>query len=155
MSGFFASLLGDYREELERHRNRPFLKAVMAASAMAAIADGEISLRERVRLDKVMEALEQLKIFDPHEGVDLFNDYVREIEAWPEQGRNRALADVKAVALKDREQAQLIIRVCLAISRVDGEIPLTEQVEIVRLCSELNIDPGECGLYIDKGEPSV
>ena len=79
MAGFLASLLKGYRAQLERRRNEPFLQAVMAASALVATADGEVAFSQRVRVDQILETLEQLKVFDPHEGVNLFNAYAEKI----------------------------------------------------------------------------
>ena len=50
---------------LERQRNKPFLKATMAAAALAMLADGEIQLSERYRLDEILQQLERLKIYKP------------------------------------------------------------------------------------------
>ena len=73
--GFLATLTDKFQEQMERHRNRPFLRAVMAACALVAAADGKVSLAERVRVDQILDTLEELRIFDPHEGVDLFNEF--------------------------------------------------------------------------------
>ena len=104
MSGFLASLLSDYGQQLERHRNRRFLRATMAACALAAAADGEVSFSERMRVDQIFATLRDLEVFDPHEAVDLFNDYARAILESPRQGHERALKAVHA-ATADRDPA--------------------------------------------------
>ena len=148
MSGFLDNLTSFYQERLARLRNRPFLKATMAASALVAIADGSVTFSQRMRMDQILETLTALKVFDPHEGVDLFNDYVREILDSPKEGREAAIRAITAGA-RDEESKRLMIRVCLAISEASGEIGLVEQIEIVSLCSLLGVDPGTCGLYTD------
>ena len=148
MSDLFGSLTGYWRERLERHRNLPFLKAVMAASALAAIADGEVTLGQRLRMDRILETLTRLKVFDPHEGVNLFNEYVQEILASPRQGREAALRDIRAAA-DGEETRQLLVRVCIAISEAGGRMGLVEQIEIVSLCSLLEVEPAACGLYTE------
>ncbi len=148
MAGFLNSLLSGYREQLERRRNEPFLRAVMAASALVAIADGSIAFSQRIRVDQILETLETLKIFDPHDGVNLFNRYAEAILEASEPGRARAVEAIKPLA-RDPETAELLVRVCLAISEANGEISLVEQIEIVTLCSLLDIDPKNCGLYVD------
>ncbi len=145
MAGFLKTLNDKFRYQLLRHRNLPFLKATMAASAMIAIANGSISFSERIRLDQIIKALEALKVFDPHEGVNLFNEYADAILKSPATGRIRAMKAIKAVA-KDPETAALLIRVCLAISEAKGEMYLVEKIEIVSLCSTLGIEPERCGL---------
>ena len=152
MSGFLNSLTDLYRERLRRHRNLPFLRGVMAASALVAVADGSVSLGQRMRMDSVMETLEKLQVFDPHEGVDLFNQFVEAIRTSPQTGREAAIQAVRDVA-KDQETKQLMLRVCLAISETNGKISMVDQIEIVSLCSLLDIEPKACGLYTDAERP--
>ena len=53
MSGIFQGA----RQELARFRNRQFLDAAMAASALVAMADGEVSLWEQVAVRELCRAL--------------------------------------------------------------------------------------------------
>jgi tellurite resistance protein len=149
MSGFLTTLRTRYHQQLERNRNRPFLRATMAASALVAMADGKVTFSERVRIDQILETLEALKVFDPHEGVNLFNEFADAIRANSKIGRAAAVRAIEPVA-GDPETAALILRICLAISEADGEVDLIEQIEIVTLCSRLGLEPKDCGLYIDK-----
>ena len=55
-----------------RHHNLPFLKATMAACALVATANGEVSFSERVRVDQIIETLEALQVYGPHEAVNIF-----------------------------------------------------------------------------------
>ncbi len=49
------------------------------------------------------------------------------------------------------EKSELLIRVCVAVNEVNGEIPMPDQVEIVRMCGELGMALVDCGLYTDQG----
>lgn len=148
MASFLDGLTEMFRSRRERHRNMPFLKGAMAACALVAVADGKVSFSQRLRMDRIMETLEALQVFDPHEGVDLFNTHVEDILSDPKAGREKAVAAIQAVAT-DEETKQLILRICIAISQADGRISLVEQIEIVSLCSLLGIEPKACGLYTD------
>lgn len=152
MSGFLKTLIDNYEEHLERVRNRPFLEATMAACALIAIADGEVTFDERVRVDQILMTLDQLQVFDPHEGIDLFNDYAEAIQDRPREGREKAWQAIGLLDMDDETKA-LMLRICLAISAAKGEMPMSDQIEIVSLCSRLGIDPSDCGLYID--DPGV
>ncbi len=151
MAGILKSLIDNYQTHMERERNRPFLEGVMAACAMVAAADGEVSFAERVRVDQIMETLEALKVFDPHDGVNLFNEFTDAILAHPRQGHETAFEAMRKVA-DDPESGALMLRICCAVSEADGEKSLTDQIEIVSLCTRLGIEPTECGLYTD-GSP--
>jgi tellurite resistance protein TerB len=146
MSGFLASLLDDYELEIERHRNRPFLKASMAACALAAVADGAPTLSERIRVDQILETLEELKIFDPHEGVDLFNEFSTALLESPVEGHKKALDAVRAVSANP-DAGALLVRMCLAVADAKGQKCRTDEVEIEAVCNALRLDPGELGVY--------
>ena len=91
MSSVIASLTGIFHEGLERQRNRPFLEGVMAACALVATTDGDVSLAEQVRVDQVLQTLDQLRVFDPHVGVDIFREYTDAIMENHELGQENAM----------------------------------------------------------------
>lgn len=148
VTGFLTDLLSDYQAQLQRHRNRPFMQATMAACALVSVADGEVSLSERIRVDQILEALESLKVFDPHEAVDQFNEYARDILAHPGIGREKAISAVKVVA-DDPDKAALLMRIFLAICEAGGRESLAKRIEVVMLCGVLGIDAKGHGLYVD------
>ena len=150
---FLATLINNFQEGLERNRNRPFLRATMAACALVATADGRVSIGERVRVDQILETLEALKVFDPHEAVDLFNEFCDAILETPQVGHDQALVALADAAVDDETKA-LIIRICCAIIEVkhpDGDVATmtADHIEIVSLCSRLGVDPATCDLYVD------
>lgn len=146
MPGFLEGLLSEYHDMLERHRNRPMLRAAMAACALAAAADGEVTFGERIRVDQILSTLGTLKVFDPHEGVGLFNEFTEAIFESPRDGRERALEAVRAVTA-NAETAGLLVRMCLAVVEAKGEKSLVEEIEIVMLCGVLGVEPARVGLY--------
>ncbi len=146
MSGFLGVLKDQYHTHMERHHNLPFLKATMAACALVATADGKVSFSERVRVDQIIETLESLQVYDPHEAVNIFVDYCEAILSSPRDGHPKVLSQLDVV--KDNpETAALLIRICLAVAEANGKTSLVDQIEIVTLCSILELDPGHFGLY--------
>ena len=154
MSGLLSNFTHLFHESQKKRQNRPFLRAAMAACAMVSISEGEVNFCDRVRLDQILTTLDKLKIFDPHEGVELFNYFTEKIITSPKEGHNEALAAVKAVAT-DKTTAELIVRLCLAISLSDGKTSVVEQIEIVSLCSLLGVDANLLGLDMQKLESAV
>ena len=148
VASFRTALLGEYRLQLERHRNRPFKEATMAACALVAAADGEISFGERIRIDQIINALARLKVFDPHEAVHVFNQFATGIFSAPKVGRERAVAALKSVA-DSPESAALLMRIFMAICEIGETKSLVKQIEVVMLCGILGIKPDDFGLYID------
>jgi len=149
MSGFLKNLKRNYQSHMERQKNRPFLEGVMAACAMVATADGEVSFAKRVRVDQILQSLQQLQVFDPHEGIDLFNDFTDLILEHPATGHETAFLAMDRVA-RDAENGALMLRICVAICEADSQSRLADQIEVVSLCSRLGLDPTDLGLYIDK-----
>lgn len=136
------SILGQLREALqtqsERIRHRPFMEATMAGCAFVACADGEVSFSERMRLDQMLESLEILQAFDPHEAVDLFNDYVQLLADEPETARAAALEAVARVA-EEPEEATLVLKLCIALCRADGAFTESERLAARRVAEALNV----------------
>ena len=149
MSGLLNNFTHLFNESQKKKQNRPFLNAAMAACAMVSMSEGEVRFCDRIRLDQILSTLERLKIFDPHEGVNIFNDYSEKISARPKEGHAEAVAAVKQVAT-DKTTAELIVRLCLAISLSDGKTSMVEQIEIVSLCSLLGVDANLLGLDMQK-----
>lgn len=139
-----------FKERRQLAQNRSFLKAAMAACAMVSISEGQVNFCDRITLDQILTTLDQLKTFDPHEGVNLFNDFSEKIRRTPKLGRQEALAAIKTVTEAEYSNAELLIRLCLAISLSDGETSLVQKIEIISLCSLLEIDPKRFNLDIEE-----
>ena len=120
----------------------------MAACALVASTDGAVSFAEQVRVDQILETLDRLKVFDPHEGIEIFRDFVDAIVENPKDGHDKALAAVAKIC-DEPENGALLLRICLAVSEADGPASLVDQIEIVTICSRFGIDPADCGLYVD------
>lgn len=135
----FDALKQSVHDLLERHRQQPFLEAAMAACALVAMADGEVSLSEQSRLDDVLEAIDRLSLFDVHEAVDLFNGYADAIRRDPPKGRRDALDAVGRMA-DDPQAGDLLVKMGLAVSRADGGCAASERDQIVAICSRLGLD---------------
>lgn len=123
----------------ERTRDRQFLDAAMAASALVASADGEVSLAELLSRDEVLARVEALQAFDSNAAVDSFRGFVNAIEADVEQGSAVALAAVAKFG-DDAQTSQLLLRAAMAIAKADSEFSTEEQKAIARLCEALGTE---------------
>ncbi len=130
------SMLARHRE---RVRERRFLDAAMAASALVATADGEVTLAELLSRDEVLVRVDALQAFDSNEAVDSFRSFVSAIEADPAAGTERALAAVSVFG-DDAEMAQLLLRASVAIAKADADFTSEEQAVIARLCEALGTE---------------
>ena len=141
MTTMMSRLVGRYGALVERHRNRDFLDAAMAAAALVAIADGDASLEEGGRVGELLRTLAPLAVFDPARGLDIYLGHVADIRRG-EDGRQRA-RDSVAAATRDRETAALIVLVCRAVSEADGVVLDAEVAAIDHIADLLGVDAGD------------
>lgn len=62
------------------------------------MADGQVTFSENHRLGEIIETIEKLRVFEAHQGVDLFKDYIDAVALNAEAGRWRALAAIDRIA---------------------------------------------------------
>jgi len=132
------------KQEIARHRQRPFLEAAMAACALIASADDEVSFSERARMDAVLESLAELRVFDPHEAVNLFDAEIEALRADREAGRAAAFETIRRCAAGGAAAdgaAELLVRICVAISLADGKFVSSERAMLGLICASLNLAP--------------
>ena len=55
MTGFFSDIRDGIANELEKMRNRRYLDATMAASALVMTADGDVNITELNIIDQVLK----------------------------------------------------------------------------------------------------
>jgi len=126
------------RNSLSRIRNRQFLDATMAATALVAMADGEVTFSELSALDSVLETVQDLQMYDPHIAVDIYRDFADAIAENPDAGRSDAMAAVGKIG-RNHEAAELVIRVAVAISKADGDLNPRESRAIGEICGTLGV----------------
>lgn len=137
---FLTDLRELFQTQAERLRNRPFLEAAMAASALVATADGEVSFSERMRVDELLGSLELLKLYDVHTAVDLFNDYVAALEGDRDAGRTQVFTAVEKFA-EDPQCGHLLLRISRAVCEADGAYLESEKRAVEELAKRLNLPP--------------
>lgn len=145
MSGFFREATDAIALEIERFRNRQFLEATMAASALVATADGAVRFAELHVLDEALETVRALKIYDPHHAVDIYRDYVTVLHDQPALGRDRALRAIGRIA-DEPGAARILLKVALAIGKSDDSFSEPERSAVGVICDALGIDRAEAGL---------
>ncbi len=136
------SLLESVQERLQQHRDRGFLKAAMAASALAAYADGTVSLTERYSIDDMLENLERLSLHDTEKATQILNEYIHALRVDPEPAQAVLSGKLKRISA-DREAADLIVQIALAVSYADGHFSYAERMQFAEICETLGVDPKE------------
>ena len=139
MASIFHAARESMAEKLRRHRNKPFLEAMMAATALLALADEEIVLTERLALDFILENVNELKVFDVHQAVNLFQDWGKAIKEDFATAKKQVLKAVGKFS-GDEEKASLLIRACILIAKADGDFNEKEQKVLDELCHVLCLE---------------
>jgi tellurite resistance protein len=139
MSNIFRAARASLAEKIDKHRNKPFLEAMMAATALLALADEEIAISERLALDYILENVKELKVFDVHKAVNLFQDYGKEIQQDFDQAKDKVLKTVAKFS-GDPQKGALLVRGSILIAKADGDFSEPEQKILDKLCRVLCLE---------------
>ena len=127
-------------DRVERYRDRTFLKAAMAASALTAFADGSVSVSERFKVEEILERLERLRIYDAQKAVEKFEAYVSALEDNTEEAEKVLLGKLERMA-GDQDAADLIARIAIEISYADTYFNRAERMQFDAICHALGLEP--------------
>ncbi|MDP3875954.1 MAG: tellurite resistance TerB family protein [Methylobacter sp.] len=142
----FLSQLKNKANELKtealKFKNKDFLNAAMAGSALIAMADGSVSSEEKQKMIKFIESHDALSIFTTSDVIKAFQDFVGQLEFDKDIGEAKAyeaLGKMKSNA----QAARLLVRMIIGIASSDGDFDDNEKRVAVRIIKELGIDPAE------------
>lgn len=125
-------------DELTKFRSKDLMHAIVAGAAMIAYADGEVSASEKQKLMGYVRTSDQLKVFESDKVIAAFNDTLGKFEFDTQIGAGEALK--KIAPFKGKPEAQLIVRVCLAIANADGKFETSERKALEQICGCLALD---------------
>lgn len=128
-----------------KFKNKEFLEAAMAGSALIAMADGKISSEEKQKMIKFIENNDALSIFTTSDVIKAFQDFVAQIEFDKDIGEAKAFSALGK--MKSNEEAgRLLVRMIIAIASSDGDFDSQEQSVAAKIAKELALNPAEFGL---------
>lgn len=136
------SKANELKTEALKFKNKDFLNAAMAGSALVAMADGSISSEEKQKMIKFIESHDALSIFTTSDVIKAFQDFVGQLEFDKDIGEAKAyeaLGKMKSNA----QAARLLVRMIIGIASSDGNFDETEKKVATRIAKELGIDPAE------------
>ncbi len=142
MAGVVSAIEALLNKHHHKVRSRQFLEAVMGASAMLALADGEISFAELMARDYVLDHVRELQVFAPNEASELFRTYAETISIDPQRGKATVLEAITQLS-GDAELASLLLRICVIISKSDRDFSQQEQEVINTFRDVLGLEKEE------------
>ena len=138
MAGDLRSKLKD---ELDRYRNRDFLKAMMAVCALTALADGDFNISEKYEVQRIIDTTDILRAFDPKKVVGVFDDYIHAIRNEEQERVRKVLNNKIARFAMDYKGSRTLLRAAYLVMAADGEIAEQELAEFNRIALLLEHHP--------------
>ena len=132
----------ELKTEALKFKNKDFLNAAMAGSALVAMADGSISSEEKQKMIKFIESNDALSIFTTSDVIKAFQDFVGQLEFDKDIGEAKAYQALGKMK-SNTEASRLLVRMIIAIASSDGNFDDQEKKIAVKIAQELAIDPSE------------
>ncbi len=142
MAGIVSAIKALLAKHHQQVRSRQFLEAAMGASAMLALADGEISFAELMARDYVLDHIKELQVFNANEAAELFRTYAETISNNPQKGKIMVLEAINQLS-GDKELASLLVRICTVIGKADYDLSQQEREVINTFCDVLGLETEE------------
>ncbi|MGZ4998081.1 MAG: tellurite resistance TerB family protein [Methylobacter sp.] len=136
------SKANELKTEALKFKNKDFLNAAMAGSALITMADGSVSSEEKQKMIKFIESNDALSIFTTSDVIKAFQNFVSQLEFDKHIGEAKAYEALGK--MKSNEQAsRLLVRMIIGIASSDGTFDFDEKKVAARIANELGIDPAE------------
>ena len=132
----------ELKTEALKFKNKDFLNAAMAGSALVAMADGSISSEEKQKMIKFIESNDALSIFTTSDVIKAFQDFVGQLEFDKDIGEAKAYQAIGKMK-SNTEASRLLVRMIIAIASADGLFDNDEKKIAVKIAKELALNPSE------------
>lgn len=144
-SNFLAGLktkAGELKTEALKFKNKDFLNAAMAGSALVAMADGSVSQEEKQKMIKFIESNDALSVFTTSDVIKAFQEFVSQLEFDKDIGEAKAFQALGKMK-SNVDASRLLVRMIIAVAASDGNFDANEKAVARRISKELNINPAE------------
>lgn len=132
-------------KQVGRYKNRAFLEGTVAVCARIAVASDGVSSEEKQKMIGFLRASPELSIFETSEVISFFEKLVTSFSFDMEVGKGETMKYI--LALKNKpEQAQLAVRVGIAVAKSDGNFDETEKANAREIIEALGFRTSEFGL---------
>jgi tellurite resistance protein TerB len=136
------SKANELKTESLKYKNKDFLNAAMAGSALIAMADGSVGAEEKQKMIKFIESNDALSIFTTSDVIKAFQDFVGQLEFDKDIGEAKAYQALHKMK-SNTEASRLLVRMIIAIASADGNFDANERVVASKIAVELGISPSE------------
>ena len=133
---------GELKTEALKYKNKDFLNAAMAGSALIAMADGSVSAEEKQKMVKFIESNDALSVFTTTDVIKALQDYVSQLEFDKDIGEAKAYQALGKMK-SNVEASRLLVRMIIAVASSDGNFDANEQRVASKIARELGLTPAE------------
>ena len=132
----------ELKTEALKFKNKDFLNAAMAGSALIAMADGSISASEKQKMIKFIESNDALSVFTTSDVIKAFQEFVSQLEFDKDIGEAKAYQAIGKMK-SNTEAARLLVRMIISIASADDIFDFEEKKIAAKIAKELGVDPAE------------
>ena len=141
----FKSGREELAKQVGRFKNRTFLEGTIAVCARIAIASDGVSSEEKQKMIGFLRNSPELSVFDTQEVIQVFEKMVKSYDFDFDIGKGETMKYI--MALKDKpEQAQLAVRVGIAVAKSDGDFDDNEKTTAREIIAALGFQAQDFGL---------
>lgn len=140
------SKASELKTDVLKYKNKDFLRAAMAGSALVSMADGSVSAEEKQKMIKFIESNDALSVFTTSDVIESFQEFVSQLEFDKDIGEAKAyqaLGKMKSNA----EASRLLVRMIIAVASSDGNFDANEKAVAGKIAKELGLSPSEFELH--------
>ncbi|AVK47528.1 tellurium resistance protein TerD [Clostridium sp. MF28] len=127
---------------VSRYLDNDFVEALVAGSALVAMADGVIEYSERESLINYFKTSEEMKHVEINMVLSKFEYYTQKLQRDFMIGKAELLRIISKMRAKT-DASRFIVRLCCAIGFADGEFSGVEKQIVSEICRELSLNISE------------
>ena len=123
------SKASELKTEVLKYKNKDFLQAAMAGSALVSMADGSVSTEEKQKMIKFIESNDALSVFTTSDVIESFQEFVSQLEFDKDIGEAKAYQAIGKMK-SNVEVSRLLVRMIIAVASSDGNFDANEKAVI-------------------------
>lgn len=135
----------DLADRVGKYKNREFMEGTVAVCACISMASDGGSAEEKQKMIGFIENSPELSVFNTAEIITVFNNLITSYEFDADIGKGEAMKLISRMSGK-KEEAQLMLRVAIAIGKSDGDFDPEEQACAREICLALDLTPSDYDL---------
>ncbi len=132
----------ELKGEVLKFKNKKFLNAATAGTALIARADGDVSSEEKKKMLKIIESNDALSVFKTSDVIEAFNGFISNFEFDQDVGESKAFEALNLLK-GDDVACRTVMRLILSIAAADGVFDDDEKAVARKVARELGLDAAD------------